>query len=163
MKHESIVVTLKDRELEHVKVFWEEMKDDELKKLCPMTDYSLDDAIKLYEHTKKAGSSSFGKSIYAEDTYIGDVWCYSVDEVEHRNCFVSIVIFDKSYWHKGLGTVALDEFMKLIESKYDIDRICAYTYATNTASIRLLEKVGFKIKSAFEEDGVASVYYEYHL
>jgi RimJ/RimL family protein N-acetyltransferase len=163
MKHESIVVTLQDRELEHVKVFWEEIKDEELKALCPIRETSLEDAILLFEQTKNAGASSYGKSIYAENKYIGDVWCYSVDEIEHRNCFVSIVIFEKSYWHKGLGAVALAEFLKIIENKYDIDRICAFTYASNKASKTLLEKVGFKFKEAFEEEGTSSLYYEYHL
>lgn len=91
-------VSLRPRTLEHVKTFWAESQDEEIARLFPLQRIALRDAIAQYEESLKPDARSFGRVIYADDTYIGDVWCYGIDEVDEKQAFVSIVIFDKSYW-----------------------------------------------------------------
>lgn len=153
-------IHLETRELEHVKRFWEESKDVELGKLFPFQDNTLEEAIELYKQSILPNAKSYGKTIYVEDEYIGDVWCYCIDENKEKNCFISIVIFNKDYWSKGIGAIALSEFNKIISYKYDINKICAFTYEFNIASRKTLEKVGFKQIEEFEENNVKSLYYE---
>jgi len=144
-----------------VKNFWEKSQDEEIERLFPFNRGTLSDAIKLYEESLKPGARSYGKIISVDNKYIGDVWCYGIDEVVEKLAFVSIVIFDKTYWGKGIGKTVLKQFCELIFDKYDVTKLCAFTYKHNEGSIRALESIGFKMIEEFEEDGVLSYYYEF--
>lgn len=151
---------LKPRTCEHVKIFWEKSQDEEIERMFPFNRSTLDDAIKLYEETLKPGARSFGQVIYVDDKYIGDIWCYGIDEDDEKQAFVSIVIFDKTYWGKGIGEHALKQFCQLVFERYAINKLCAFTYKDNKRSIGPLESAGFKKIEDFVEDGVLSCYYE---
>jgi len=151
---------LKPRTLEHVKIFWEKSQDEEIERLFPFNRGTLSDAIKLYEESLKPGARSFGKVIYIDGVYIGDVWCYGIDENDDKRAFVSIVIFDKTYWGKGIGKRALKQFCQLVFERYAINKLCAFTYIDNKRSIGSLEGSGFKKMEDFIEDGVVSCYFE---
>ena len=73
---------------------------------------------------------------------------------------VSYCIFDKACWGQGVATEALMLFMKEICEKFHLKSLGAFTYASNLASIRVLEKNGFRIMEEFAEDGVLSRYYQ---
>ena len=163
MTENSININLRNRELEHIKRFWEVSKDPELQKLFPFQDNTLEEAIEMYEKSLLPDATSYGKTIYVNDCYIGDVWCYCMDERVEKSCFLSIVIFDKDYWNKGIGAKILHEFNQIIAHKYAINKICAFTYKFNIASRRTLEKVGFKVVEEFEENEITSLYYELKL
>jgi len=151
---------LKPRALYHVKTFWEKSQNEEIERLFPFNRGALSDAIKLYEDSLKPGARSYGKIISVDDKYIGDVWCYGIDEAVEKLAFVSIVIFDKTYWGKGIGKNVLKQFCELIFDRYDVTKLCAFTYKHNEGSTRVLESSGFKMIEEFEEDGVLSYYYE---
>ena len=51
--------------------------------------------------------------------------------------------FDKQYWHKGYATEALAFGIGLMFEEYRMHRIEAYVMESNSASIRLLKKLGF--------------------
>lgn len=151
----------KPRTLEHLKTFWEKSQDEEIERMFPSNRGTLNDAIKLYEETLKPNASSFGQVIYVDDKYIGDVWCYGINENDEKQAFVSIVIFDKAYWGKGIGKHAIKQFCQLVFEKYTVSKLCAFTYKENKRSIGALERAGFKKIEEFEEDGVLSCYYEF--
>jgi RimJ/RimL family protein N-acetyltransferase len=153
-------ISLKPRTLEHVKTFWKRSQDDEIERLFPFNRGTLGDAIKLFEASLEPDARSFGKVINIDEKYIGDVWCYGIDEVGEKQAFVSIVLFDKTYWGKGIGKYALKQFCQLIFKKYDINKLCAFTYNDNKGSIGILESAGFKKIEDFVEDDVLSCYYE---
>ena len=153
-------VLLKPRTLENVKIFWEESQDEELGRLFPFARCTLDQAIELYEESLKPDARSYGKVICVDDKYIGDIWCYGIDELDEKQAYVSIVIFDRSYWGMGFGKQALTQFVRLVFKGYQIDKLCAFTYSANTRSIGALESVGFRRIEEFVEDGVPSCYYE---
>lgn len=153
-------ILLKPRTLEHVKTFWKKSQDKDIERLFPFNRGTLNDAIKLYEESLKPVARSFGKIISIENKYIGDVWCYGIDEVDEKQAFVSIVIFDKTYWGKGIGKTVLNQFCKLIFEEYAICKLCAFTYKHNERSISALESLGFKKIEEFEENGILSCYYE---
>ncbi|MBL4936843.1 GNAT family N-acetyltransferase [Clostridium sp. YIM B02515] len=151
---------LKPRTLEHVKIFWEKSQDQEIERMFPFNKGTLNDAIKLYEETLKPDAKSFGKVINIDNKYIGDVWCYGIDEAAEKQAFVSIIIFDKTYWGKGIGKDALKQFSKLVFERYAVSRLCAFTYKDNKRSIATLESAGFKKLEEFKENGIISCYYE---
>ncbi|WP_105614328.1 GNAT family N-acetyltransferase [Vallitalea okinawensis] len=163
MSEKILNINLRARELDHVKRFWQESQDEDLQRLFPFQKQTLEEAIELFYQSLQPEAKSYGETIYVDDCYIGDVWCYCIDEKNEKSCFLSIVIFDKAFWKKGIGAKVLHDFNQLIIKRYDINKICAFTYKFNTASIMTLEKVGFKCIEEFEEDGVASLYYEYNI
>lgn len=153
-------IMLKTRTKEHVVTFWEKTEDEEIKRLFPFSTKSLEEALILFEESLKEDSVSYGKVIYFRGRYVGDIWCYDIDENEEKMSMLSIVIFEKELWGKGIATKALKEFIKEVFNKFDIEKIGAFTYSNNYGSIYLLEKVGFEKIDTFVEDGIESKYFE---
>lgn len=153
-------VILKKRMKDHVITFWEKTQDEEIQKLFPFSIESLEDALKLYEESLKDGALSYGKVIYYGNKYIGDIWCYGIDEINEKMAMLSIVIFEKELWGRGIASQVTKDFIKEVFSKYKIDKVGAFTYAFNDRSIILLEKAGFTKVETFIEDGIESIYLE---
>lgn len=153
---------LKQRMKDHVVIFWEKTQDEEIQKLFPFSIESLEEAIKLYEESLKDGALSYGKVIYYEDKYIGDIWCYGIDQINEKMAMLSIVIFEKELWGKGIAAQATKDFIKEVFSKYEVEKVGAFTYAFNDRSRGLLEKAGFSKIETFIEDGIESIYLEKH-
>lgn len=151
---------MKPRNLDNVKVFWEKSKDEELGRLFPFMNNSLEEAIKLYEESIQPEAKSFGQVIYADDEYIGDVWCYGIDDTEEKSAFISIVIFNKDFWGQGIGKYVLEEFSEITFNRYSVNKLCAFTYKSNVRSIAALENADFVKIEEFEEEGIASWYFE---
>ncbi len=153
-------VILKQRMKDHVIVFWEKTQDEEIQKSFPLSIKSLEEALILYEESLKDGALSYGKVIYYEGKYIGDIWCYGIDVINEKMAMLSIVIFEKELWGKDIATQATKVFIKEVFSKYKIEKIGAFTYTFNNRSISLLENVGFAKVEAFVEDEIESLYFE---
>lgn len=153
-------VILKKRMKDHVITFWEKTQDEEIQQLFPFSIESLEDALKLYEESLKDGALSYGKVIYYGNKYIGDIWCYGIDEINEKMAMLSIVIFEKELWGRGIASQVTKDFIKEVFSKYKIDKVGTFTYAFNDRSIILLEKAGFTKVETFIEDGIESIYLE---
>ncbi len=143
-----------------MRIFWEKTQDTEIERLFPFTRGTVEDSLRHFEQAQRPDSTSFGQVILLDGRYVGDVWCYSIDEVEEKQAFVSIVLFDKVIWGHGVGTEALGLFRAMVFQRFSIDKLCAFAYKANTRSDRLLKKTGFKEIEEFKEDGVPSRYYE---
>ena len=153
-------IMLKTRTREHVMTFWNQVQDEEIKRLFPFSIESLEKALILFEDSLKEDALSYGKVICFEGKYIGDIWCYGIDESNEKMAMLSVVIFKKELWGKGIATEVLKVFIGEVFNKYDIEKIGAFTYSNNYGSIGLLKKVGFSEIETFVEDGIESVYFE---
>lgn len=151
---------LKDRTKEHVLTFWNKTKDEEIRGLFPFTVESLEKALILFEESMEADALSYGNVIYFEDKYIGDIWCYGVDESDEKMAMLSIVIFEKQFWGKGIGTEAVKIFITEMFKRFNIERIGAFTYRHNHGSIGMLNNAGFQKRDTFFEDEIESMYFE---
>ena len=154
------MIDLRKRTRDHVIEFWYSTQDEEIERLFPRSIETLNEALRLFEVSQKEGAISFGQVIYVDGKYVGDVWLFGIDENDEKMGMLSIVIFDKDYWDRGMGTEAIREFSKTCFSKYTIDKVGAFTYVYNTRSIKALEKAGFAKIESFVEDGVESYYLE---
>ncbi|WP_113671899.1 GNAT family N-acetyltransferase [Vallitalea guaymasensis] len=155
-----MTISLKSRTENHVKIYWDKTQDEEIQKLFPFSINSLEESLKLYQETLKEGASSYGKVIYCDEKYIGDIWCYCIDETNDKMAMLSIVIFEKDLWGKGIATKATKIFTQNVFNKYKLDKIGAFTYSSNYRSRSLLQRSGFSEIETFVEDGIESVYYE---
>ncbi|MBQ7874364.1 MAG: GNAT family N-acetyltransferase [Oscillospiraceae bacterium] len=144
-----------------VKTYFERASTPEIRKFLPQKAKSLEEALCDYEKTLLPGASSYGKTIYANGKYIGDIWCYCIDKNDVPNAMISYCIFDEKFRSKGAATKALRLFLDEIRKEFGFTSVGAFTFAENTASIKVLEKNGFAFTEEFEESGILSKYYEY--
>lgn len=155
-----VKIYLKPRTAENVTIYWEKTQDREIRSRIPIADLSLEESLRHFEEAQRPGASSFGMSIYADSAYVGDVWCYGIDEWGEKMAMFSFLIFEKSLWGKGVGSAAAKLFLPEIFSRYAIEKVGAFTYADNAASLGALKKAGFQEIERFEEEGRLSVYLE---
>ena len=155
-------ITLRPRTEENVRIYFEKTRYAAIQRFLPMKAQSVGEAVEDFRKSTSPGSSSFGKSIYADGAYIGDVWCYCIQSDE-PNAMLSYCIFEKSLWGHGAATKAVELFTAELKSGSGIKSIGALTFAENLASIRVLEKNGFSVAERFTESGVESAYMEKEL
>ena len=154
-------ISLRNRTAETVKIYFERANTPEIKKVLPQKAQTVEQALEDYRASLLPGAGSYGKTIYIDDNYIGDIWCYCIDVHEEPNAMLSYCIFEKNYWSQGVATEAVTMFLKEIQDRYKIRTIGAFTFSENLASIRVLEKINFDLIEEFSEDGKNSKYFQY--
>ena len=154
-------IELRERTAEHVRIYFAQVQELEIRKYLPQTVTSLQQALENFEDTQKANATSYGRTIYVDDSYVGDIWCYGISLAGTPQAMVSYCVFDPCYWGKGVMSRALALFLSEIWDRYGIWRVGAFSFLENTASVRVLMKNGFRITETFSENGRESVYLEY--
>ena len=86
-------ITLGTRTAETVRIYFEKSQNPEIRKVLPQKAQSVEEALADYEETLLPGATSFGRTILADDRYIGDIWCYCIDPEDEPNCMVSFCLF----------------------------------------------------------------------
>ena len=153
-----MTVELKERTESHVRTYFAQTRDSEIQSMVPQTAESVEQAVADFEKTLLPGATSFGRTIYVDGSYVGDIWCYCIDLEEEPNAMVSYCLFEKKFWNKGVCTEALRQFELEIVPRFGLKSLGAFTYCDNISSIRVLEKNGFAKMEEFTEDGRLSVY-----
>lgn len=85
-------------------------------------------------------------------------WCglkYSEDTKQHDLGFR----FFKKYWGNGYATEAAEACVKLAFEKFGIKTLVGRAMEANSASIRVLEKLGFTFSEFFDFEGEDGVIY----
>lgn len=154
-------ISLRNRTDETVKIYFEKANRPEIKKVLPQKAQTVEEVLEDYRASLLPGAGSYGKTIYIDENYIGDIWCYCIDVHEEPNAMLSYCIFEKTYWSQGVATEAVTMFLKEIQDRYKLRTIGAFTFSENLASIRVLEKNGFDVIEEFSEDGKNSKYFQY--
>ncbi|MBQ4428468.1 MAG: GNAT family N-acetyltransferase [Clostridia bacterium] len=158
-----MTVLLHDRTEATVRMYYEKSQQPEIKTMLPQKAKSAEEAVLDYYKMLLPGSTSYGRTIFVDGVYIGDVWCYCIDKTDTPNAMLSFCIFEITYWRKGIASEAVSLFLKAIHEKFGIGTIGAFTFSNNIASQRVLEKNGFQFLEEFIEDGRASKYYQLSL
>lgn len=154
-----MTITLGERTAETVAIYFEKTRSPAIRKTLPQKAQTLEEALADFRRTQEPGAQSFGRTVYADGKYVGDVWCYCMDPVDDPQAMVSYCVFEPELWGRGAATEALGLFLAEIRERFALERVGAFTFADNTASIRVLEKNGFRLEEAFIEDGIESCYY----
>lgn len=148
------------RSEETVRVYFEQAQKPVIKAMLPQKATTVEEAIADYQGTLLPTSTSYGKTILADGKYVGDIWCYCIDKADTPNAMLSYCVFDESSWNKGIATDVTLLFLEEIKNKFNLESIGAFTYSDNLASIKVLEKSGFELIEAFEEEGRESKYFQ---
>ena len=154
------MVELRDRTEQHVRIYFERTQDPEIQALISQSAKTVEDAVSLFQKTLLPGATSFGRTIYMDGQYVGDIWCYCINHDEEPNAMISYCLFEKSLWNKGIATAAVAQFLDEIAPRFSLETIGAFTYCDNTPSIRVLEKNGFSKMEEFTDDGKLSAYFQ---
>lgn len=153
-------IELAERTEEHVRTYFERTRDPEIQAMLPQATVTVEEALKGYRKTLLPNADSYGRTIYVDGVYAGDIWCYGIAHEDTPGAMLSYCLFEKSLWGRGIATRALKLFLGEVVPRYDLRSIGAFAYAANRASARVVEKNGFVLVECFAEDGVESVYYE---
>lgn len=156
-------IELFERTRENAETYFHRTQDWEIGRMLPSAVSTVEEALAAYEKACLPGADSFGRCIYWEGRYVGDIWCYCINKKEHPNAMLSYCIFEKECWGRGIASAAAGAFLKLVKEKFSLESVGAFTYADNTGSGRVLEKNEFVCKERFMEDGRESAYYERNL
>lgn len=152
-------IQLHDRTEVHVKEYFYRVQDAEIRRMIPIKAQTLAQALDDYHRSRLPGSTSYGCAIYADGSYVGDVWCYCMDTADNPRAMLSYCLFAKEYWGRGIATAGVNLFLQKVEEEFGITKIGAFTYNDNSASIGVLTNCGFQLVETFVEDGVASSYF----
>lgn len=85
------------------------------------------------------------------DQHIGNVKIGPINWVHSKATF-GILVGDKSFWGKGVGTEATRLMVEYGFFRLNIRRIDLGVYAEHEAAVRSYEKVGFLIEGRFREE-----------
>lgn len=97
-----MIIKLCGRTAQTVITYFCETRDPEIRRYLPQKATTESEALADFEETQQPGAVSYGRTIYVDGNYIGDIWCYCIQNDE-PNAMVSYCIFDKAYWGKGSG------------------------------------------------------------
>lgn len=99
---------------------------------------------------KKDGTSFF--AIVDQDTkkHVGNIKVHRVDQ-RHQSAEISLLIGDKSFWGKGVGSEAIRLMTEFAFTKLGLHKLIANCYANNLGSIKAFQKAGFEIEGRMRE------------
>lgn len=152
-------ILLGERTAETAAVYFARTRDPAIQRVLPQRARTAEEFLADFRKTREPGADSFGRTIRADGRYVGDVWCYGMDPAGDPQAMVSYCVFEQALWGRGIATKALGLFLEEIRERFGLERIGAFTFASNTGSVRVLEKNGFRLQESFTEDGVESRYY----
>ena len=92
----------------------------------------------------------FGIELKETGALIGDIGFLNTDEV--GKSWIGFTL-DSQYWRRGLATEAVGAVLAFY-STFGITTIWASTDPANTASQRVLEKLGFVLYESYAEDAI---------
>jgi len=110
-----------------------------------------------YNHYEKYGFGRWGVFDKTNHEFLG--WC-GLKYTEDFNEFDIGFRFFKKYWNKGFATESAKACIELGFQKYKMKEIVGRAMKENTASIRVLEKIGLKYFEDFNNEGEVGVIYK---
>ncbi len=72
-------------------------------------------------------------------------------DYKNKNADIAIIIGDKKFHGRGIGSVTLDKILQYGFKKLNLHRISAEVIEYNISSIRLFEKFNFKLEATFRD------------
>jgi len=106
--------------------------------------------LEQYDHYRRYGFGRWAVCRQEDDAFLG--WCglkYSEKEAEHDIGFR----FFREYWGQGYATEAARACITLGFETFQLTEIVGRAMQENTASVKVLEKIGLKFSNVYREDG----------
>ncbi|MEN3034036.1 MAG: GNAT family protein [Aquificaceae bacterium] len=121
------------------------LRDPEVTQFLEMrwSSYTLEE---LREYVKELSKSKtdFLMGIFVKDLHIGNVKIGSINPF-HRNADIGIIIGEREFRNKGIGTKAIMMATDFAFNELNINHLLAGAYSQNQASIKAFQKAGYSI------------------
>ena len=153
-------ITLRARTAETVAIYFEKAQQPVIRRMLPQKAQNVEQALADFAKTQLPSATSYGRTIYADERYVGDIWIYGIDRNDTPNAMLSYCLFEPELWGKGIVTEAVRLFLKEVRDRFALETIGAFSYEENIASIRVLEKNCFVLAEVLIESGVISRDYQ---
>ena len=96
-------IELKPRTEENVRIYFERTQDPVIQHWLPQASQTVEQAVEAYRQSLAPGAASYGRTIWADGAYVGDIWCYGIHTQQSPDAMVSYCIFEKQLWGKGIA------------------------------------------------------------
>jgi ribosomal-protein-alanine N-acetyltransferase len=114
--------------------------------------YTLDDA-KEFIRLNKEGIITNSFAIFSDDIFIGMGGIVSKNDIHRLNGEIGYWLGQK-YWGKGYATEAVKLITDYAFEKLKLHRVYAGIFETNKASMKVLEKAGYKLEAVIKSSVV---------
>lgn len=107
----------------------------------------------FYRSVTDGSESDLVLAIVAREggTHVGNVGLHRIDW-QHRNAEFGIVIGEREFWGRGIGTEATRMICRHGFDRLNLHRIWLGVFADHAAAIRSYEKVGFKVEGTMRAE-----------
>jgi len=113
--------------------------------------YTLNDAENYIKFCiEKEGQNQLCRAILINNQAVGSVGVFLKDDVYSKSAEIGYWL-SETFWGKGIMTDAIIEMCEMAFKSFDIFRIFAEPFSTNTASGRALEKAGFELEGKLKK------------
>ncbi len=122
------------------------LNDKEVNKYLETRKITIDE-LRKYIQEKNENSNCLLLGIFykTNNKHIGNIKLEPID-YQKKKAEIGILIGDKSYWGKGIGTEATNLLTSHAFNILNLDEISLVVISENKAAIRVYQKSGFKIK-----------------
>jgi RimJ/RimL family protein N-acetyltransferase len=117
----------------------------------PYTEKDGEDYI--YSMLSADKNDTFAFAIVYNDEVVGSIGAFRQINIHNKTAEIGYYI-GENYWGKGICTAAVTLLNRYVFKNSDIIRLFAEPFATNTGSIRVLEKAGFEYEGTLRKNAV---------
>ena len=107
--------------------------------------YTVDDARRWIREARRTRPPTVF-AIVVDGEACGGIGCHLQEDVYRRTALIGYWI-GEAHWGRGIMTEAVRAFVPWIFEHFDVVRIEAGVFAWNPASMRVLEKAGFRLEA----------------
>ncbi|MEO7000476.1 MAG: GNAT family N-acetyltransferase [Ktedonobacterales bacterium] len=142
MQSMANTVLLRDVEASDLPIFFEQQLDPGANVMAAFTAKNPADRQAFMAHWAQilGNGSNLNQTIILDGQVVGNIASFITEESGHREREVSYWI-GKQYWGRGIATQALSLLLELLQERPLYARVAK----DNGASLRVLEKCGFRI------------------
>ena len=84
------------------------------------------------------------------NTYIGNVYATDIDMI-NRSCTTGVLVGEHEYWGKGYASEAMKLLLDYVFNERNLNRAQALVLDSNAASLKMHQKVGYKIEGTLRQ------------
>jgi RimJ/RimL family protein N-acetyltransferase len=98
-------------------------------------------------------NDTFAFAIIRDGAVVGSIGAFRQQNIHSKTAEIGYYVGEK-FWGNGIGTAAVTLLSRYVFENTDIIRLFAEPFATNTGSIRVLEKAGFEYEGTLRKNAV---------
>ena len=110
-------IQLKERTAETAAIYFQRTRAPAIQRFLPQKARTLEEFLSDFRKTQEPDANSYGRTIYVDGQYAGDVWCYCMDHSGDPQAMVSYCLFQQSLQGRGAATEALRLFLDEIRDR----------------------------------------------